>query len=81
MTGNGNSESRTATTDREGRFSFRALPPGDYKLFSWEVVEDGEYYNKSFLAKYETQGRPVRVQESSRETADLKLIAATAQVR
>jgi hypothetical protein len=75
----GGNLTKTATTDREGRFTFRALPPGGYKLFSWEVVEDGSIYTKSFLAKYETQGRPVRVEESSKVTADLKIIPAPAQ--
>jgi hypothetical protein len=65
---------RTAVTDREGRFDFRFVAPGGYKLYSWEDLQDGEYHNKQVLSKYESQGRPVRVQESSKETVELRII-------
>jgi hypothetical protein len=67
---------KTAVTDREGSFIFRAVTPGGYKVFSWEDLESREYYDKQILLKYETQGRPVRVQELSKESIDLKIIPA-----
>jgi 5-hydroxyisourate hydrolase-like protein (transthyretin family) len=67
---------KTTTADADGRFTFSALAPGGYKLFSWEVLEPWAYYDTEVLSRYETQGRSVRVQESSKETADLKIIPA-----
>jgi hypothetical protein len=68
---------RQTTTDRDGHFVFRAVPPGGFKVFSWEESEQPNlYYDKEFLSKYETQGRPVQVQESSKSTIDLKIIPA-----
>jgi len=67
---------RTATTDRDGRFTFRAIAPGSYKLFSWEDLDSGEYYNKQVLSKYEADGRPVRIQESLKQSVDVKIIPA-----
>jgi 5-hydroxyisourate hydrolase-like protein (transthyretin family) len=67
---------RTAITDRDGRFTFRAIPPGSYKLFSWEDLDTGEYYSKQVISKYETEGRPVRIQESLKQSVDVKIIPA-----
>jgi hypothetical protein len=65
---------KTVITDREGRYVFRAVAPGGYKVFSWEDIGDGDYYDSRVLSKYETQGRPVRLQESAKETVDLRII-------
>ena len=65
---------RTATTDRDGRFVFRALPPGGYKAFSWEAIPEGAYYDNEILSKYEALGKAVQIQESSKISLDLKII-------
>jgi 5-hydroxyisourate hydrolase-like protein (transthyretin family) len=67
---------KTAITDRDGRFTFRTVPPGSYKVFSWEDLDVGEYFNKQVLSKYETRGSPVRVQESIKQSIDVKIIPA-----
>jgi hypothetical protein len=65
--------------DPNGHFVFRMLPPGGYKVFSWEALESGAYYDSDVLSRYESNGRPVRIQESSKETMDLKVIPAPQQ--
>jgi len=65
---------RTAVTGRDGQFTFRNVAPGSYKVFSWEELDPGEYLNKQVLSKYETQGRPVRVQESLKQSVDVRII-------
>jgi len=67
---------KTAVTERDGHFLFRNVTPGSYKLFSWEDLDRGEYYNKQILQKYENLGRPVRVQESLKQSVDVKIIPA-----
>jgi hypothetical protein len=63
-------------TDQNGRFSIASIPPGDYKVFAWEVLEPYGYFDPDVLRKHEQRGRPVRLVESSRETVDLRMIPA-----
>ena len=67
---------RNATTDQHGRFTVRNIEPGDYKLFAWEDVESGAWLDPDFLKPVESEGRSVAIKEGSRESAELKLIAA-----
>ena len=67
---------RTAITDSNGRFVFRALAPGGYGAFSWHGLEPNSFYDPDVLSQYESQSRPVQVRESTKETTDLKVITA-----
>lgn len=50
---------QTTTTDQYGHFELRDVPPGDYKVFAWDDVEDGAWTDPEFLQKYEKQGEAV----------------------
>ena len=67
---------KRATTDLEGRFLIRGIAPGGYKVFAWEAIEEYAYYHADILSLYETQGVPVRVQDSSKDSISLRLIPA-----
>jgi hypothetical protein len=67
---------KTAITDANGHFTFRGIPPGGYKVFSWEAIEPNAWYDRELLSRYEQQARPIRIQEGSKETIDLKIISA-----
>jgi hypothetical protein len=67
---------KTATTDQNGHFVFRGIPPGGYKVFSWEAIEPYAWYDRELLSRYEAQSRPVRIQEGSKEAVELKVIPA-----
>ena len=60
---------RTTTTNVSGRFHFDRVPPGDYKVFSWEEVEDGACYDAEFMRAVESRGISVQVGEGLMETA------------
>src|SRR5215469_10014124 len=62
-------------SDQTGRFSLRALRPGDYTLFAWENVEGEEYFNPEFLKSYEGQGSSLHVSEGERKSLQLQVIA------
>jgi hypothetical protein len=66
----------TATTDQNGRFVLRGIPTGEYKLFSWEEVEPGAWFDLDFLKPYESRGETVRVEEGGHTSVDLQLIPA-----
>ncbi len=65
---------KTTTTDQFGRFSLKGIRPGEYKLFAWEDVEPGIYQDPEFLRPLESRGKTVRIEESSGQTVELKVI-------
>jgi len=65
---------RKATSDQNGDFSLRGIPPGDYTLFAWESVDGDAYYSAEFLKKFEGLGVAVRVAEGEHKSATLNVI-------
>jgi len=63
-----------ANTDAQGHFTIKGIAPGDYKLFSWDQLEDGDYRDPEFLKPYENQGEAVAIRESAHENVQFKLI-------
>lgn len=61
--------------DQNGRFSFRGVPPGEYKAFAWDKVEPGAWRDPAFLERYEDDGVKLSVKERSQEIAELKVLA------
>ena len=53
--------------------------PGDYKVFSWDSVEESEWYNadwydSEWLKPYETKGESVHLEKADRKSVNLTLI-------
>jgi hypothetical protein len=65
---------KTAMTDSTGHFTIRGIPPGDYKVFAWEALEDFAYYDPDLIRAFEQKGAPVRILESSKESLEVKVI-------
>jgi hypothetical protein len=65
---------RATPTDRDGNFSLTGLPPGAYKLFAWEDVEDGAWMDPEFLKLLESKGKPVTVEPGGSEKVELNPI-------
>jgi hypothetical protein len=63
-----------ARTDQNGHFLLRGIVPGDYKLFSWDAVEWGEWYDADFLKPYEDKGVSIRLEEGDHKAIDLNLV-------
>jgi Carboxypeptidase regulatory-like domain len=63
---------KTAVTDQYGRFAISGLVPGNYKIFAWEDLEPNIYFDPSFMEQYEPQGLPLRVDQDSRITLNVK---------
>ena len=55
-------------------FDLRGLPPGKYKLFSWDGVEQGEWEDADFLKDSEEKGATVDLKGSDTKAIELKLI-------
>ncbi len=67
---------KTTSTDAAGKFEVRGLPPGDYKLFSWEDVDKAAIIDQDFMQLYENLGKTVHVGEGEKPSLELAVIAA-----
>lgn len=65
---------KTARTDESGEFHFGSVPPGDYKVFASEGIEDGAWRDPDFIEPYETRGTPVKVGPASEPSVTVGLI-------
>jgi hypothetical protein len=69
---------KEVTTDENGRFTIRGIPPGEYKLFAWEDIEPGACEDPEFMKPYENKGEKVTIEVSGSEARDLRVIPANA---
>jgi hypothetical protein len=68
---------RQTTTSDAGRYTLSNVPPGRYKLFAWEQIENSAWMDPDVLKPVESKGVAVEVKEGGKETVDLKVIAAS----
>lgn len=65
---------RTTTSDTAGRFRLQNVTPGSYKIFAFDNIAAGAWEDITLMQGYEGGGRPIRVQESGKETLELRVI-------
>lgn len=65
---------RVSSADATGGFTIREIPPGDYKIFSWDYMPEGAAYNAAFLEKYEERGIPITLAAGAKLTSKVTLI-------
>ena len=63
-----------AVTQQDGSFVLSSVAPGDYKAFSWESIEPYSWLDADVLSRYESKGRLIHVDESSKAVADLRVL-------
>ena len=69
-----------AVTDEHGRFTFKSVIPGEYKVYAWEGVEASAWLDRDFMQPLEDKGEPVTVGENARATVQVNLIPDDAEV-
>jgi hypothetical protein len=72
---------REQTTDQYGHFDLRGIPPGDYKLFSWDEVEQGAWEDPEFMKPFEEKGEKVAVHEGDAKSVSLVTIKTASTER
>ncbi len=65
------------STDQNGHFDLHGIAPGEYKLFSWEEVQQGVWQDPDFLKQFEDQGVTIDLRAGEQKTANLTAIPAT----
>jgi len=66
----------TTSTDQYGNFTFNRVMPGDYKVYAWEDIQYGLYYDPDFMMEYESKGESVTAKEASPVNVKLTMIPA-----
>ena len=66
---------RSASADTAGRYEFKGVPPGSYKVFAWEDIELKSWMEPSYLRIFEDLGKLVAVSEGSSESVDVTAIS------
>jgi hypothetical protein len=64
---------RSGTTDFAGKFRLQNIPPGTYKVFSWEYADTDAWQDAQFLQVYESFGKTLTVREGSTQETQLKV--------
>lgn len=64
---------KVATLDQYGRFNMQGITPGRYKLFAWEDVPLGAYFDPEFLRPFEGQAKTVTVEKNDFIPAQIML--------
>jgi len=65
---------KTTRTSESGEFHFESVPPGDYKLFAWENIDDGAWLDPDAMELYESRGTAVAVGPASDQHVTIGLI-------
>ena len=65
---------RQGYTDQDGGFKFTSLAPGEYYVAAWEDIEPGLAQGAEFLARFNREASPIKLDESAHATVSLKVI-------
>ena len=65
---------KAVTTDQNGRYVLRGIAPGDYKLFSWEDIDQNAWEDPEFLRAFEDRGEKISAEPSDQKSMDLAAI-------
>jgi protocatechuate 3,4-dioxygenase beta subunit len=57
----------------DGRFTFRTLPPGDYRITAVTDVEPGEWFNPDFLTQLVSASIPLTLTEGEKKAQDIRV--------
>jgi hypothetical protein len=67
---------RTASTGPAGGYKMIGVAPGRYKMFAWEKIPYSAWMDPDILKPVESKGKSVDIQETSRDTVDLRALPA-----
>jgi protocatechuate 3,4-dioxygenase beta subunit len=70
---------RQTVTDQNGRFTFKSVAPGEYKVYAWEDVESTAWMDPEFMKPLDGKGEPVTLGESAQVNVQVTVIPAESQ--
>jgi hypothetical protein len=63
----------SARPGTDGRFTFRGIPAGEYRLTAVTDVEPGEWYDPAFLGQVQQASIPISLAEGATKVQDIRL--------
>lgn len=63
-----------ATTDQNGSYRIRSVPPGDYVVFAWNDIEQGMWFDAEYMKSVDGSGQAVTVRRNAAETVNPILV-------
>jgi Carboxypeptidase regulatory-like domain len=67
---------KTSPTDQYGHFEVRGVPPGHYRAFAWEKVDQESYGDPAFLKPLESMAESFDIAANEQKSVQLKMIPA-----
>jgi hypothetical protein len=67
--------------DKDGIYTIRGLPPGEYLLRAIDDIDQGEWYDPDLLQTLRAGATRVLLQESDTKSQDLKIVVPEAGVK
>ncbi len=64
------------STNQNGTFTFKNVPPGHYRAYAFEDVDTDDLQNPEVLKQLESRGTDVELKENDRKQVQLPLISA-----
>jgi hypothetical protein len=65
---------KSANSGADGTFTISNVPPGNYKVFAWEDVEQNAWQDPDFRRPFETLGSNATIRDSAGPTLMLRVI-------
>lgn len=65
---------RWEITDQNGKFMLRGISPGDYQVFSWDAIENLDWYDPQVMKPYEDKAAAVSVKEGEQKRVELTVM-------
>jgi len=65
-----------ATVDEQGAFHMDSLTPGEYRVYAFEDLAQGAWFDPDFLKPYAERGTPVELQAGSKMEVTVQAIGA-----
>ena len=65
---------RSASTDGSGHAAFKDVPPGNYLVFAWEKVEEGDWFDPVFVKAAANDATRITIAPKDNQHLDLKAI-------
>jgi Carboxypeptidase regulatory-like domain len=68
---------KTSPTDQYGHFEIRGVPPGHFKAFAWEKVDQDLYTDPDFVKPFESKSESLDIAANEQKSVQLKMIPAS----
>jgi hypothetical protein len=65
---------RFIASDKDGKFQFPNIAPGDYDIYAWENIEKLDWQEPKFMSPYESRGTAVHIEEGRKATIEFTAI-------